>query len=89
MRVHGLAVSLKAGVQESWPMAQELRSVTSGLREAAREMREAARRSKVGLARSRCLRRPRGNETQGTIADGASEGAMANWAAGPVMAQGQ
>ena len=41
VRVCGLAVSLKAGVQVSWPVAQELRSVTSGLREAAWEMREA------------------------------------------------
>ena len=58
--VRDLAVSLKAGVQESWPVAQELRCVTSGLREAARELREAARRPTVGLARSRCFRRLRG-----------------------------
>ena len=34
--VHGLAVSLKARVQESWPVAQELRCVVSGLGETAR-----------------------------------------------------
>ena len=58
--VRDLAVSLKAGVQESSPVAQELQCVTSGLREAARELREAARWPTVGLAQSRCFRGPRG-----------------------------